>query len=133
MNNEFDLINRHLVNTKDLNFHGNLHGGVMLHWIDEDSYVFASDKIGYSNLVTVSLENVRFENPGRSGDIVNIFGHIKKIGRSSLEIQICALVKRSGSTEPPKNIITCDITFVCLKDGKPYSYFKTPEFLARKL
>ncbi len=128
MDNEFEIINRHLVVSKDLNFYGNLHGGVMLLWIDEAGYLFAVEKIGYANLVTVSLENVRFQNPARNGDAVVIQGRIKEVGRSSLTIQTRALVK-----EPERNreIITCDITYVCLKDGKPFSYFKSPEYLAR--
>ena len=124
----FEIINRHLVVSKDLNFYGNLHGGVMLLWIDEAGYLFAVEKIGYANLVTVSLENVRFENPARNGDAVVIQGQIKKVGRSSLSIQIRALVK---DPEGPREIITCDITYVCLKDGKPYSYFKSAEYLNR--
>lgn len=58
MDNDFEIINRHLVVSKDLNFYGNLHGGVMLLWIDEAGYLYAVEKIGYANLVTVSLENL---------------------------------------------------------------------------
>ena len=123
MDNDFEIINRHLVVSKDLNFYGNLHGGVMLLWIDEAGYLYAVEKIGYANLVTVSLENVRFQNPARNGDAIVIQGCV---GRSSLTIQTRALVK---DPEGPREIITCDITYVCLKDGKPYSYFKSPEYL----
>lgn len=126
----FEVITRHLVVSKDLNFYGNLHGGVMLLWIDEAGYLFAVEKIGYANLVTVSLENVRFQTPGRNGDRVTIEGRIEKVGRSSLTIQARALVEDPDASDP-RHIITCDITYVCLKDGRPYSYFKTQEYQGR--
>lgn len=130
MTEEFEVITRHLVVSKDLNFYGNLHGGVMLLWIDEAGYLFAVERIGYANLVTVSLENVRFQTPGRNGDRVIIQGRIARVGRSSLTIQARAVVEDPDGSDP-RDIITCDITYVCLKDGRPFSYFKSEEYLSR--
>ncbi len=130
INGDFEIVTRRLVLPRDLNGHGNLYGGSMLSWIDESSYLYAIEKIGYVNMVTVSLENVRFRSPAKLGDSVIIMCRVKKIKNTSITIQTKAMVYDLINLKSSQ-IIDCDITFVCLKKGKPYPYFKTKEFLER--
>ena len=58
----FQIVTRHLVMEKDLNYHGNLYGGTMLAWLDESSALFVMESIGYTNFVTAGMENVRFDH-----------------------------------------------------------------------
>ncbi len=125
--NNFEIVTRRLVLPRDLNGHGNLYGGSMLSWIDESSYLYAIEKIGYTNMVTVSLENVRFRSPAKMGDSVIILCKIHQLKKTSITIQTKAVV-HDTSTNKISEIIDCFITFVCLKDGKPYAYFTTEEF-----
>lgn len=128
----FEVITRRLVLPRDLNGHGNLYGGSMLSWIDESSYLYAIEKIGYSNMVTVSLENVRFRAPAKLGDSVILQCRIHQIKKTSITIQTKAVVHDLKNNQI-NEIIDCFITFVCLKDGKPYPYFTTEEFKNRKI
>lgn len=128
----FEVVTRRLVLPRDLNGHGNLYGGSMLSWIDESSYLYAIEKIGYSNMVTVSLENVRFRAPARLGDSVILQCRIYQIKKTSITIQTKAVVHdltKNTITE----IIDCLITFVCLKDGKPFPYFTSEEFKKKSI
>jgi len=130
LNENFEIVTRRLVLPRDLNGHGNLYGGSMLSWIDESSYLYAIEKIGYTNMVTVSLENVRFRSPAKMGDSVIILCRIHQIKSSSITIQTKAIV-HDTKTNQISEIINCFITFVCLKEGKPFPYFKTEEFKAK--
>lgn len=131
-NSNFEIVTRRLVLPRDLNGHGNLYGGSMLSWIDESSYLYAIEKIGYTNMVTVSLENVRFRTPARLGDSVIVQCRIHQIKKTSITIQTKAVVHDLKANQI-NEIIDCFITFVCLKDGKPYPYFTTEEFKNRKI
>jgi acyl-CoA hydrolase len=126
-NTNYEIVTRRLVLPRDLNGHGNLYGGSMLSWIDESSYLYAIEKIGYTNMVTVSLENVRFRSPAKMGDSVIILCRIHQIKKTSITIQTKAIV-HDTKTNKTSEIIDCFITFVCLKEGKPYPYFISDEF-----
>ena len=123
----FEIVTRHIVMERDLNAFGNLFGGIMLAWLDEASALYVMDKIGFADFVTVSLDNVNFRTPARRGDAVVLYSRIQKVGRSSITIQSRALV-HEPVTGKKEEIIDCRITFVCLKDGKPFAYFETPAY-----
>lgn len=128
----FEIVTRHLVMEKDLNAWGNLFGGSMLAWLDEAAALFVMDKIGYSNFVTVSLDNVVFQEPVHRGDAVVFCCRILGTGRSSIQVQTKALVHDSVFRSE-REVITCNFKFVCLKDGKPFPYFKSEVYLKRVL
>lgn len=124
---DFEIVTRHIVMERDLNAFGNLFGGVMLSWLDEGSALYVMEAIGYANFVTVSMDNVSFRTPAHRGDAVVIYCRTEKTGRSSITIETRALVHEPG-TGQKRDVINCLITFVCLKDGKSYAYFETPEY-----
>jgi acyl-CoA thioesterase YciA len=119
-----ELITQHHVMSKDLNAHGNLFGGIMLAWIDESAAIYVMRKIGYTNIVTVNMDNVNFMTPGRNGDIIQIYGEIEKIGRSSIVIKTNSISLAMGSHNK-RDVIQCKVTFVCLDElGRPFPYFE---------
>ncbi|MCB1172207.1 MAG: acyl-CoA thioesterase [Leptospiraceae bacterium] len=123
----YELATRHLVMEKDLNYFGNLFGGAMLAWLDEASAAYLMDKIGYANFVTLKLEDVFFKAPAKRGDALAIYCKILNTGRSSISIRTRAWVHIPVSGAK-REIIDCKITFVCLQEGKPYAYFRSPEY-----
>jgi acyl-CoA hydrolase len=119
-----ELITQHHVMSKDLNAHGNLFGGIMLAWIDEAAAIYIMRKIGYTNIVTVNMDNVNFMTPGRNGDIIQIYGEIEKIGKSSIVIKTNSISLAMGSHNK-RDVIQCKVTFVCLDElGRPFPYFE---------
>ena len=108
---------------KDLNAFGNLFGGTMLSWLDEGSALYVMERISYTNFVTVSLADVQFKAPAHRGDAIIIFCRTDSVGRSSITVRTRALVNDSVKKET-REIIECRITFVCLRDGKPYAHFE---------
>lgn len=126
---DLDLVTRHLVMEKDLNPDGHVFGGAMLAWLDEAMAVYTMEHIGFTDFVTVALDEVNFKSPGHRGDIITIYARILKIGTSSITVEARAINHEIGSGLD-RDIITCKFTFVCLKDHKAYPYFKSPEFAA---
>ncbi|PJZ69437.1 acyl-CoA thioesterase [Leptospira perolatii] len=118
-----ELSTQHIVMSRDLNQHGFLFGGQMLAWIDEGCAMYVMEKIHYSNIVTVSMDDVVFKSPGLLGEIIQIYSKIEKVGKSSITIRNSSVTK-SQKTKHVREIIDCRITYVCLDDqGKPFPYF----------
>lgn len=126
----YEIATRHIIMERHLNSFGHLFGGSMLAWLDEGSALFLMDKIGFSNFVTVSMQNVNFTAPGRRGDAIVICSRIVKTGRSSVVVQSKAFAQDPIHGDD-REIITCEITYVCLKDDRPYPYFLSEQYLNR--
>jgi acyl-CoA thioesterase YciA len=124
---EFDVVTRHMVMERDINPAGHLFGGAMLAWLDEATAVYVMERIGFSDFVTVALEDVRFQAPGHRGDIITIYSRIVATGRSSITAETCA-INHELQTGKDREIITCRFTFVCLKDHEPYPYFQSEAY-----
>lgn len=120
---DFELVTRHIVMERHLNPAGNLFGGILLAWLDEAAGLHIAEKTGYPYFVTVSMEDVDFKAPGHNGDMVIIYCRIVRTGRSSIEVQLKASSYDVESRES-REIITCESTFVALKDGKPHRIFE---------
>lgn len=123
----FEAVTRHFVMAKDLNPAGTLYGGTMLAWLDEASAIHVMRRIGTPGFVTAAVDEVNFRAPARNGDIVTVFCRIVKMGRSSVTTETRAIVEEPA-TRAERETITCAFTFVCLKDGRPYPYFQSPEY-----
>lgn len=125
----YEIVSRHIVMERHLNAHGNLFGGVVLAWLDEAAALYVMELAGYSNFVTISMDDVIFRSPGHRGDVLVIYCRTQKIGRSSITVQAQAWVHEPQSLDKHM-IIECSLTFVCLKDGKPFPYFVSDEYLS---
>jgi acyl-CoA hydrolase len=122
-------VTRHIVMSRHLNPHNNIFGGVMLAWLDEASGLFVMENVGYTNFVTVSMDNVVFKQPARGGDLVTVGCRTIRTGKSSITVETLA-VARNPKTGDARRIIDCNVSLVAILDGKPFPYFTTPEYQA---
>lgn len=83
-----ELITQHLCLEKDVGVHGNLFGGIMMAWLDESAAIMAYKHARSNRLVTCVADEMRFIQPVKVGDIVEISGEILKVGHTSLTIQL---------------------------------------------
>lgn len=74
--------------TKDIGVHGNLFGGNMLAWLDEAAATWACNICRNPNMVTVKIDEMIFERPVKNGQQVNIYGEVKKMGKSSITVYV---------------------------------------------
>lgn len=74
--------------TKDIGIHGNLFGGILLAWIDEAAAVYACMKCNTSNMVTFKINELIFNKPIKPGHLIRIYGKVKKMGETSITLEL---------------------------------------------
>ena len=113
------LLSTHICMTKDVGFHGNLFGGLLLSWLDEAGAALSAELCQTPRMVTVKISEVIFRKPIRPGQIIKIYGQLKYIGTSSITISLEAR-RHSPYNGSQKVVCTTDMTFVRIDgDGEP--------------
>ena len=75
-----------------INHHDTLFGGQALSWMDEIAFITAT-RFCRKALVTVSSERIDFSQPIPAGSIVELVGHVAKVGRTSIHIRVDIFVE----------------------------------------
>ena len=116
---EMELISTHYVMAKQVGYHGNLFGGIMLAWIDEAGAAFACQIADTGRMVTKHISALTFERPVRPGQLIKIYGRCLKIGTTSVTIEIEAR-RHSIYNGTQKPVCKCQVVFVRIDgDGEP--------------
>ena len=76
---------RFLAEPTDVNFGGNVHGGIVMKWIDQAAYACAA-QWSKCYCVTVSANGIRFIKPIKVGQLVEITASLVHTGASSMHI-----------------------------------------------
>ena len=116
---EMQLISTHYVMAKQVGYHGNLFGGIMLSWIDEAGAAFACQIADTGRMVTKYMSEVNFQRAVRPGQLIKIYGRCLKIGKTSVTIEIEAR-RHSIYNGTQKTVLKCSMVFVRIDgDGEP--------------
>ena len=113
-----DLCIRTLAMPADTNANGDIFGGWLLSQMDVGGGVFAS-KIAKSRTVTVAIEAMNFRKAVYVGDLVSVYGHLVRVGRTSITVRLEAWVVRRRELQ---SILVTDgnFTYVSIDDqGHP--------------
>jgi acyl-CoA hydrolase len=81
------IIMAHMMLPQDANPAGIVHGGVVMHHIDEAAGVVAVRHAG-SNAVTASIDRLDFHSPVFIGNLLIVKACLNLVGRSSMEIGV---------------------------------------------
>jgi len=104
---------------KQVGYHGNLFGGIMLSWLDEAGAAFACQIADTGRMVTKHISAVTFEAPVRPGQLIKIYGNCITIGKTSLTVEIEAR-RHSIYNGTQKPVCNCQMVFVRIDgDGEP--------------
>jgi acyl-CoA hydrolase len=115
---ETEAIMSEVVLPNDTNALHNLRGGKILHWMDIASAIAAGRHAG-AVVVTASVDNVSFENPIKTGDVVTIRAKVTRTFRTSIETYI-EVVAENIPTGTQYKCNTAYYTFVALdSNGRP--------------
>jgi len=106
-----------LMGTEFANIFGNVHGGQVLHLVDNIAYACAA-RYAQTVCVTASVDRVDFYEPIHVGELLHIVARICYVGRTSIEVEINVYAEdlHAAST---RHTNRCHYTMVSLKDGKP--------------
>ena len=81
-----------IVRPHPLNSSGRLFGGVLMQWLDEAAGMVAM-RHTRSNVITASVDNLRFIHGAYNGEMVVIIGKVTYVGTTSLEVRLDTYVE----------------------------------------
>lgn len=100
------------------NFSGKVHGGSILKKLDEVAYACASRYSGHY-VVTLSVDQVTFQQPIHVGELVTFLASINHVGSSSMEVGI-KVVAEDIQRKVIRHTNSCYLTMVAVDaDGRP--------------
>ena len=100
------------------NFSGNVHGGAILKLLDQVAFACAA-RYCRTYVVTLSLDQVTFNQSIKVGELVSFRAHVNYVGNSSLEVGVKVIAENLESYEK-RHTNSCYFTMVAMgKDGKP--------------
>lgn len=77
----------HMVRPNHLNSAGRLFGGMLMQWIDEVAGLVAK-RHSRTNVITASVDNLRFLKGAYQGDTIVIIGKVTYVGTTSMEVRV---------------------------------------------
>ena len=108
-----------LMQPDEANVYGNVHGGVILRYIDETAAVAAWRHARVPKVVTASFDRMSFKEPVYVGDLLHIRATVRHTGRTSMMIG-CRVEAEDPATGHTRHVASAHVTFVALdKSGKP--------------
>ncbi len=99
----------------DVNFGGNVHGGVVMKWIDQTAYTCARNW-SQSYCVTVYVGGIRFYKPIHIGEIIRVDASVIYTGGTSIHIAVDVFSKKISDDDFEKKT-HCIIVFVSVDEN----------------
>ncbi len=107
----------------DMNGNGDIFGGWVLAQMDIAGGTVAS-RAAHGRVATVAITAMTFVQPIKVGDLVSIYGEVRKIGNTSVTIWLETVVERRLDPTPIR-VTEGTFVFVAIdEDGKPRSVRK---------
>ena len=85
-----------------LNGAGRLFGGQLMEWIDEIAGLVAI-RHAQANVITASVDNLRFMRGAYQGDLVVLIGKMTYVGNTSMEVRVDTYVEGLDGMRKPIN------------------------------
>src|SRR6478735_207582 len=124
-----DLCIRTLAMPADTNANGDIFGGWLLSQMDVGGGVFAS-KLARSRTVTVAIEAMNFRKAVYVGDLVSVYAHLVRVGRTSITVHLEAWALRRGEQQPFL-VTDGNFTYVSIDEhGRPQAVRPTDTAIA---
>ncbi|WP_417602855.1 acyl-CoA thioesterase [Primorskyibacter flagellatus] len=113
-----DVTLRTLAMPADTNVSGDIFGGWVLSQMDIAAGIVAGER-AEGRVATVAVDAMKFLRPVKVGDVLCVYCEIKRVGRTSMAIDVEAWVRRGLATGREK-VTEAIFTFVTIDDeGKP--------------
>jgi acyl-CoA thioesterase YciA len=110
------LITTHPIKKSDLGFHANLFGGKLLAWLDAAGAAFAMQTCDTPRMVTIKIDECLFKKPAKEGQMIKIYGDVKSIGNTSINLYLEARAHNVYSGQQ-SIILSTNITFVRIDEN----------------
>lgn len=108
---------QYLICPAHINHYGRLFGGQLLKWIDELAGIVAIRHCG-GTVTTAAIDNLQFQAPAYTGDMIVLQGMVTGVGRSSMEVRVDTYREALDGTR--ERINRAYIEMVCINcKGQP--------------
>ncbi len=123
VNEQQPVVISQIMQPHDANHIGNVHGGVIMNYIDNAAAVIAT-RYAKGIAVTASIDRLDFYHPVYVGNLLNLRASLNWVGKTSMEIGVKAEAEDMASGDI-RHIATSYLTFVAL-DQKGVPRMLTP-------
>lgn len=107
----------HVVRPNHLNGANRLFGGILMQWIDEVAGIVGK-RHARANVITASVDNLRFLKGAYQDEMVVIIGKITYVGTTSMEVRVDTYVEdKEGIRRPINRAYFCMVALD--KNDKP--------------
>ena len=100
---------------RDTNAEGTIFGGVILSLIDQAAYVEAVRQ-AHACYVTVAFREVEFRRPVFVGDVLSLYAHAIRLGKSSVTIKVRVCARRRHDPDEMIEVTDAEVVFVSVDD-----------------
>jgi acyl-CoA hydrolase len=108
---------QYLICPAHINHYGRLFGGQLLKWIDELAGIVAIRHCG-GTVTTAAIDNLQFQAPAYTGDMIVLQGMVTYVGRTSMEVRIDTYREALNGTREMINRAYIDMVCINCK-GEP--------------
>lgn len=109
-----DPILRVVPQPSDINSNGHIFGGWVLSQMDIAGGIVAG-RIADGRCATVAIETMQFHSPILVRDLISVYAHVERRGRTSIAIRLDVIASRNRDREQVK-VTSGVFTFVALDD-----------------
>ena len=103
----------------DTNSNGDIFGGWVMAQVDLAGAVIPARYVR-GRMATVAVNEFIFKQPVRVGDILSFFASVKRIGRTSITVEVEVFAERFGAQGHFVKVTEATTTYVAIDDqGKP--------------
>lgn len=108
---------QYLICPAHINHYGRLFGGQLLKWIDELAGIVAIRHCG-ATVTTAAIDNLQFQAPAYTGDMIVLRGMVTYVGRTSMEVRVDTFREELDGTRKLINVAYIDMVCINCK-GQP--------------
>lgn len=108
---------QYLICPAHINHYGRLFGGQLLKWIDELAGIVAIRHCG-ATVTTAAIDNLQFQAPAYTGDMIVLQGMVTYVGRTSMEVRVDTYREALDGTREMINRAYIDMVCINCK-GQP--------------
>ncbi|HEY0675840.1 MAG TPA: acyl-CoA thioesterase [Immundisolibacter sp.] len=101
----------------DTNPTGDIFGGWIMAQMDLAGGILASRR-ARGRVVTVAMNAFEFLEPVFVGDLVSCYGHVVRVGRTSLTLQLTAYAERAADPGQVVKVTEATVTFVAVDEQR---------------
>jgi len=101
----------------DANPHGDVFGGWIMSQVDIAGGILASRRAN-GRVATVAVTSFVFKEPVFVGDVLSLYAHIVRSGRTSVTVDVAAYAERSGMDGEVVKVTEATLVYVATDAGR---------------